>query len=144
MAEIFLRRTLSGFEAHDDAARERMRKWPVGTVVKANARVPRDLRSLKRYWALVGLVQENSDMFPSRDALHAFLKIRAGHCTSIVIKGTGEVVLVPNSIDFDTLGEDEFMEVWRRVCDVVCSEILPGITQDEINLEVQRLVGIAR
>lgn len=144
MAEIFLKRTLSGFEAADDAAKEAMRKWAPGTQVKANCRVPRALRSLRRYWALVGMVQENTDMFPSRDALHAFLKIRAGHCTPIVIKASGEIVLVPNSIDFDTLGEDEFMDVWRRVCDVVVSEILPGITQADLELEVQRLIGLAR
>jgi hypothetical protein len=95
VAEIFLKRTLSGFEAADDAAKEAMRKWAPGTQVKANCRVPRALRSLRRYWALVGMVQENTDMFPSRDALHAFLKIRAGHCTPIVIKASGEIVLVP-------------------------------------------------
>lgn len=144
MPEIFLKRTISGFEAHDDAARDVMRKWAPGTVVKANARIPRDLRSLNRYWALVGLVYENTDMFPSREALHCFLKLRAGHCTPVVIKASGEVVLIPDSIDFDTLGEDEFQGVWQRVCDVVAQDIIPGVSAEQWALEVQRIIGIAR
>jgi hypothetical protein len=144
VSDIFLRRTLSGFEANDDAAKERMRRWPPGTVVKADVRVPRDNRSLRRYWALVGMVFDNSTRFPSREALHLYLKIRAGHATPIVVESTGEVLLLPDSIDYDTLDEDQFRDVWQRVCDVVAEDILPGITSEEWALEVQKLVGIAR
>lgn len=141
MAEIALTRTLSGLAPADDHAREVLRRWQVGEQLKADVRKPRAHRSLRRYWALVNLVYQNSEQFKSREAVHAYLKIRAGHCTPIVSKSTGEVFLVPDSISYDRLDETEFREVWERVVQVVADEIL-GTGVPEIEAEIARLCGI--
>lgn len=144
VTEVYLKRTLAGLEANDDEARSTLRRWKPGTVVKANVRVPRDHRSLRRYWALVGLVFDNTDTFPSKEALHFYLKIRAGHATPAVVPGTGEIILLPGSIDYDSLDESEFQVIWQRVCDVVAEDILPGVSAEQLSLEVQKLIGLAR
>ena len=143
MTDIYLVRTLSGFSPGDDHAVETMKRWPIGTRVKADCRIPRAARTHKRYWALVKLIYENTEQFRSADMVHQFLKIRAGHCTPIVSKRTGEVFLVPDSISYDTLDETEFQQVWRRIVDVVCEEILPGVDQDSLEYEIQKLCGMA-
>lgn len=140
--DITLTRTLSGLAPGDDAAKDYLRKWPAGEARRANVRRPRALKSLRRYWALVNLVFMNSEQFKSTDAVHAFLKIKAGHCTPIVAKSSGEVFLIPDSISFDTLDEQAFNEVWRRVVQVVSEDIL-GTGVPEIEAEIQRVVGFS-
>lgn len=141
--DIELTRTLSGAAAADDAAKDYLRRWPIGETRRANVRRPRARKSLARYWVLVNLVFENSEQFRSKEQVHEFLKRRAGHATQIVSKSTGEVFEVANSIDFDTLDEDAFRDVWNRVIHVVSEEIL-GTGIPEIEAEIQRLAGFAR
>ena len=143
MARLFLRRTLAGWSNADDASQEAARRFKVGETYKAEIVRPRSLKTLGRYWVLVQMIMDNTDMFPSKEVLHQYLKIRAGHATPIVAKSTGEIHLIANSIDFDTLDEGAWQEVWGRICDVVMADIIPGLTRDEIELEVQRLVGAA-
>jgi len=141
VAEIALTRTLSGLAPADDHAREVLRRWQLGETVKADVRKPRAHRSLRRYWALVNLVYQNSEQFKSPEQVHQYLKIRAGHCTPIVSKATGEVFLVPDSISYDRLDEIEFRAVWERVVQVVADEIL-GTGVPEIEAEIARLCGL--
>ena len=143
MTRLFLKRTLNGWTEADDTSKAGARKFEVGKTYRAEIVRPRSLKSLHRYWALVQLILDNTDQFKSKEQLHDYLKIRAGHCTPIVAKSTGETFLVANSIDFDTLDESAFAEVWSRIINVVCEDILPGISQDELVLEVQKLCGLA-
>jgi hypothetical protein len=136
-------RTLNGAAPADDAAKELFRKWPIGEKRKCDVRKPRDYRSLKRYMALCKLVYENNDQFKSPAQVHDYLKIRAGHCTHIVSAKTGEIFTVADSIDYDTLDEDQFQEVWQRVVKVVAEEIIPGIDIPSMELEVLKCCGLA-
>jgi hypothetical protein len=145
VAELTLIRTLGGFQPAD-ISKEAMKKFEIGLTYKAKITRPRSLKALARYWVLVQMILDNTDQFKSKEQLHSYLKIRAGHCTPIVAKSTGEVFLIADSIDFDTLdeGECEWLEIWKRIVDVVCADILPGIGAVELELEIQKLLGIAR
>jgi hypothetical protein len=144
MARFLLRRTLSGWIEADDASRAAARKFNVGDTYKADIVKPRSLKALNRYWALVDIILDNTDMFKAKEQVSDYLKLASGHCSPFMQRSTGEVYLLPNSINFDSLGEDEFQEVWSRIIDVVCKDILPGVTEDEINVEIQKLCGLAR
>jgi hypothetical protein len=141
VAELLLVRTFGGFQASD---KEALKKFELGKQYKAKITRPRSLKALARYWVLVQMILDNTDQFRSKEQLHSYLKIRAGHCTPIVAKSTGEVFLIADSIDFDTLDESEWHEVWKRIVDVVCADILPGIGALELEFEIQKLLGIAR
>ena len=144
MARVFLKKTLSGFAvAEDTESQGNARKFKVGVTYKAEIVRPRSLKTLGRYWVLIDMILENTEMFPSKEALHAYLKIRAGHVITIVAKSSGEITYLADSIDFDTLDETEFQKVWSRVCDIVAEDILPGVTVAEIELEISKLIGIA-
>ena len=143
MAKLLLKRTLAGWSPADSDAVEEQKRFKIGETYRAEIVKPRSLKTLGRYWVLVQMILDNSTQFKSKESLHNYLKIRAGHCTPIVAKSTGEVFLIPDSIDFDTLDEATWQPVWSKVCDVVANDILPGITVDEINYEVQKLCGMA-
>ena len=143
MAQLHLKRTLSGFAAADEMSVETAKKFKVGEVYRAEVVKPRSRKTLARYWVLCQMILDNTELFRSKEQVSDYLKIRTGHSTSIVSKSTGEIFHVANSIDFDSMDEAEFADLWHRVCDVVIEDILPGITQHEIEYEIQKLVGIA-
>lgn len=142
--KINMVRTLSGWEPHDDEAVRVSRRWQVGEVCRADFTKPREHKSIKRYWALVKLVYSNSEQFKSMDQVHQYLKIRCGHATQIVSKSTGEIFEVADSIDYDTIDDEaQFQEIWRRVVDVVCKDILPNVTENMIEYEILKCCGLA-
>ncbi len=143
MARLHLTRTLTGFAAADEPTAEAMRKYKVGDTYRAEVVKPRNIAMHRRYWALVTLCYQNSEQFSSTEQLHEYLKIRAGHCSQIVSKTTGEIFLVPKSIAFSEMDEVEFLEFWKRITDVICSEIIPGLDNEALELEIQRCAGMA-
>lgn len=143
MAKLHLKRTLGGFQPADDLSAETAKRFKVGETFKAEVVKPRSRKTLGRYWVLCQMILDNTETFRSKEQVSDYLKIRTGHSTSIVAKSTGEIFHVANSIDFDSLDETQFQDFWQRVCDVVVEDILPGITQSEIEYEIQKLVGIA-
>jgi len=143
MADLLLKRTLSGFAAGDDQSAEAMKRYQIGQTYKATVRKPRIGVDHRRYWKLLSVVSENSEQFESVELLHEYVKLRTGHCSPIANKLTGEIFLVPRSISFTAMDQVQFEEFWQRVVRLVCTEIIPGLDEDELQLEVGRLVGIA-
>ena len=143
MTAIFCRRTTSGLSPDDDAARDVLRKVKVGDVVRVEVRRPRNLSAHRRFFALVNLVYTNSEKFPSPDVARRVLTCRAGHALPYIIESTGEVLLIPESISFANMDQDEFDAFWQRVVKVVCEEILPGVTEADIEAEILSCVGAA-
>lgn len=136
-------RTLRGWEPFDDEAIRASRRWKPGEIAMLDLVKPRIYKNLKRYRALAKLIYENSEKFESDDQVLQYLKIRAGHSTMILVESTGEMISVANSIDYDTLDEVEFQEVWRRIIDIVCLEVIPGISETEIEIELLKCMGLA-
>jgi hypothetical protein len=143
MARLLLRRTLSGFVPDDEASAELARKFAVNETYKAEVTKPRNLKMHRRYWALVTMVFHNCDQFKSVEQCHQYLKLRAGHSTTVVSKTTGEVYLVPDSIAFDKLDDTGFQEFWNKIVGVICEEIIPGLSADDLQLELEKLCGLA-
>lgn len=140
---LWLTKTPNGLRPSDEASEETYRRFKLGQIYRADVVKPREHRSLRRYWGLVKIVYQNSDQFRSEDQVHQFLKIRAGHCTEIVSKATGEIFLVADSINYDTLDEAEFEDVWMRIVKAVCEDILPGIDEQELEYEILKIIGAA-
>ena len=141
--QLHLKKTLAGFSLADEMSVENAKRFKVGEVYRAEVVKPRSRKTLGRWWVLCQMILDNTELFRSKEQASDYLKIRAGHSTSIVSKSTGEIFHVANSIDFDSLDEAQFQDLWQRVCDVVVQDILPGITQNEIEYEIQKIVGIA-
>jgi hypothetical protein len=140
---MLLRKTLGGFAPADDMSVETAKRFKVGETFRGEIVKPRSRKTLGRYWVLCQMILDNTELFRSKEQVSDYLKIRTGHSTTIVAKSTGEMFHLANSIDFDHLDEAEFADLWQRVCDVVVEDILPGITQSEIEYEMQKIVGIA-
>ena len=143
MADLFLKRTLGGFAAADDASLDAIRSYRLNDIYRATVVRPRNLKNHRRYWALVNMCFQNCEGYKSPDQLHQHLKILAGHCMPVVSKATGETWLIPNSISFGSMDEAEFQAFWGRCIKAVCEHILPGIEIDAVQYEIEKILGVA-
>ena len=91
-------------------------------------------------WALAAKLAEACGFFDAEDAMD-FLKIKARHVRYVTDPRTGEIHLVPKSINFASCTQAEFSRLINRMVWLVCSEILPGITEEELRAEVEAMVA---
>lgn len=146
MTDLYLRRTIRGFEPEDEAAHEALRRIPQGAVVAAEVRRPRNVKFHRMFFGLLQVVWQTCGDWQTVEQLLVELKFRVGHVDRqrVVDKSTGEVlaeIVLPRSIAFANLGEDEFHEFYERCVRVICEEMVPGLDDSVLREEVLRRVA---
>lgn len=96
---------------------------------------PRSLKQLKLWWGLMRLLVDHGQ-FPSLEAASDATKIGAGHCQTLVFPDTGEVLMLPLSISFAALAQDEFQHIFGSALDVICSRWIVGVGKAALEQEV--------
>jgi hypothetical protein len=150
VADLFLRRTLTGFAPADADAAEIARSFKVGQVYRAKVTKPRSYQHHKLIMALLSLTYENlpetipasnggvlvtADLWPTFDKFRKSIALEAGH-TETVITRDGEVHEGPGSLSYDALDEVEFTRVSAAMM-TICAQIL-DIAAPELAGEVSR------
>lgn len=139
MAEMYLRRTLTGFAPDDATAQKSCKRIPLGTTVKCEITRPRSVQQLRYYWALCALVSMNHAELQTREQVDQALRILTGHVDLVRI---GEqTVQLPRRIAFAKLSQDEWMAYLHRVKDAVMQHLLPGVELPEFEQEIARMVA---
>lgn len=85
---------------------EQIMQLPMGQRIKITAHTGRSPKKLRWYWSFLFRVVRATDCAPSKEALHECVKLETGHTTPIKVKGY--TVLVPASIAFGSMSEEEF------------------------------------
>lgn len=142
MAVLFLTRTLSGFAAGDDAAKEVMRRIKVGSLVKCEIVSPRNLALHRKFFALLTVVWQAAGDWPTVEDLLIELKIKLGITEEVVIRESGEVVKVLGSISFGRMKQAEFDAFYERALQALCV-IAGGIDSDMLRQEVLQQLAAA-
>jgi hypothetical protein len=149
VAELFLRRTLSGFAPADEQAEAAVRGFKVGGTYRAKVVKPRSYQHHKLIMALLTLTYRNlpekieingnmvatADLWKSFDSFRRSIAIEAGH-VEIVITRDGQAHNVPGSLSYDALDEIEFTRVSAAMMSV-CAQIL-DMSEPELAGEVSR------
>ncbi len=114
-----------------------------GTGVTVEVKRARNINHHRLYWALVGKVHENLDhnRYPSTDFLSDAIKVSVGHCTPFEM-ADGSIALIPKSISFAEMDQDQFAKFFDSVCRVVCERIIPGMDAGALKNEISQMVGI--
>lgn len=124
--EINLTRSLRGLEGADDEAREALKAWPVGQVLRADVVIPRDNARLRYFWGLVKVILDNTDTFEDKDACAESIKLAIGHVKKVAVfrGGEWEITLTPKSIKLHKMEEPEFRDFIKRAetyaCTILC------------------------
>ncbi len=117
----------------DKNAEEWLQAVPEGKEVLIDWRKPRHPENHRHYFAILRLAVEHIDGYDDTDALLDCLKIACNHVRP-VMKADGEMIFLPKSINFASLGEEEFKRFKNRSLYVLskllgfdATELLPEI-----------------
>lgn len=143
MSRFLAQKTLGSLRPADEAGEEALRKIGQGELVMVEVKKSRNISFHRLYWALITLVQHNmdGDRYPTVEDFHAAVKIAAGLRTRIELPN-GEVGFIPGSIAFNKMDQTEFSAFFDRVCDLISKHFLPGVTNDELRVEVESMTGL--
>lgn len=79
---------------------------------------PRNLMFHKKFFALLGLVFENQELYANRESFRKEIIMRAGFFEKHVHL-TGKVSYVAKSMAFDSMDEGQFTELYDKTCAVI-------------------------
>ena len=141
MTSIHLVRTPGGFKAADDAAIEALRRVAQGEVMRVELRKVRNPQFHRKFFALLQLVRDSTDAWPTTESLLAALKLEMGHADRYQARD-GHTIMVPRSISFGSMDEIEFAEFYERAL-VTLAEMAGGIESDALRDAVLDEIGRA-
>lgn len=119
----------------DFAADEFMAAIPDGKEVTVIVRRPRSAIHHRWFFALLRKVCENTGLWASEEELLSALKLATGHCDRQMTLD-GSVYLVPKSIAFSSLSEDEFNIFKERCLHLLATKVLgcdPATLLEEVD-----------
>ena len=143
MAKFLAIKKLSALYPVDASGEAIMRSIKQGEIVEISLRRPRNVQHHRLFWALMTLVWENIENteYPTVEDLVTRVKIETGHRHRIEFEG-GLVAFVPKSIAFHNMSQDEFSAFFERVCDWIAVNVLPGVTKEDLQQEIETMTGI--
>jgi hypothetical protein len=83
------------------------------------------------YWSVLGQVVAATDRWRTPEELHMALKVACGH-VDIIRLVDGRRVMVPSSIGFDRLTQDEAQAYYDAAFRVIADEIMGGMPVEDL------------
>ncbi len=101
--------------------------------------MPRNTDRLRFYFACINLIRENIDNPPSKNALHDAIKVRLGYTQTV--KGVGGPIILPASVAFDAMPEDEFKSYLHDFKRLLSETIIPGVNKEAFEKAALEMIG---
>ena len=148
MSKFLACKNLGSLRPIDDVGEAALRSMGQGEVVEIEVRQRRNLQHHHLFWALMSLVWAQIDdkaKYPTVEDLVTEVKLITGHYTrrDIVFEGRRYPVLTPSSISFAAMDQAAFAEFFERVSDWVATDILPGVTREDLQRELESMIGLS-
>jgi len=136
MAEIFQKRTLSGWIPADEPSQAEWRKQKLGEVYRGKFAKPRNYKHHCQFMALLELTFNNQEQYDNERMFRRAVALEAGFVDTIITLD-GEVHLIPKSYSYDELpDEDDFTKEFGAAM-TVCARIL-RMAAPELEHEVSK------
>jgi hypothetical protein len=111
-------------------------------VYRCDIKKPRKLKFHRKFFALIDYVFNNQDKYANKEDLRVELELKAGSYREHVTT-KGKILYIPNSIAFDKMDDVEFGQLYNRVIDVVLKHFIRGDTKENIDEQVNNILGYA-
>ena len=141
MSEIAMRREGNRLAPVDPISEEELQRVPLNRDLLVTVKTPRNTRQFRLAWALAAKVAEACDFLHDSEDAMDWLKIKARHVKVIQNPKTNQVVIIPKSIAFASLGQDAFKRVFDRMVYVTVTEVIPGLDEGKLRAEISAMVG---
>jgi hypothetical protein len=126
MKALHMRRLGHALVPADPQSARLVQRLPEEGIVEARVQRRRSHAALALYWAVLERVVEATGRWRTPEELHNALKIATGRIDKVRLLD-GRLVLVPGSIAFDAMSQDEAERYYEAAYRIVCDEIMGGI-----------------
>ena len=109
-------------------------KMPRGEIFEIEYTKKRNVKFHRKYFALINMAFQNQDEYELMDDMREQINISAGFKREVVNMVTGEIQVRAKSINFSTMDELEFSELYERTKDVICKWL--GVSNEQIDEEI--------
>lgn len=111
-------------------------KIPNDEVFEIEYKKKRNINFHRKYFALLNLFFDNTEYFVSLDHVRAVVLIHTGHTEEIVNPKTGEINLIPKSIQFSKMDEIEFSKLYEDTKNFILDYL--DIENEDLETEIER------
>lgn len=101
-----------------------------GTWIRMEWARPRNGRFHRKFFALLQLVADNSEVYDTAEKALVAVKLVTGHFDLMVHPETGEILQIPRSISYDSMEQGEFDTFYSAAIDAVLRHILPTMDRE--------------
>ena len=133
-SRIFVKKNGGLFPGDVDASTA-FAKMKDGAGYLVNLHRPRNISHHRKLFALLSLVQDHSDKWPTVETLLDDLKISTGLFETRINAVTGIPYVVAKSISFASMAQDEFEQWFDRAVDLICKQVL-DMSRDDLLAEI--------
>lgn len=119
---------------------EALEAFDAKRTVRVRITQPRNVGQHRLYWAALKLSWENMDDPPPLDKLHEAVKVRLGYASTMTFKD-GSSVIIPQSIAFDQMPQDQFKEFFAAFVHFVQTVLIPGIDKADFEREAEAMLS---
>lgn len=141
--KVYLKKQLNGaLTPADDFAIEMLKQIKHDEVVSADITKPRNLKFLRKYFALLGVAYDNQEQYANFDDFRSEVIIQSGFYTTLKhLDGT--MSKQAKSISFARMDELEFSQLYQRTLDALISKFLPGTDPNELARQADEILGFS-
>lgn len=107
--------------------RRKLETMPPGAYMRFEWSTPRNGAHHRKFFALLQLITENSEVYDTADKALVGVKLATGLFEPAVHPLTGEIIQVPKSISFEAMGQEDFEAFYSNAIDAVLQHILPQL-----------------
>lgn len=130
--KLFCRNTISGLVPLYPHDFDEKRKLRMGQDYEVEVKNPRNIGFHRKFFALVNVGYENTQMEMPFESYRKYLIMKAGYFkTYTTPRG---VFYDAESISFSSMSQDRFEELYSRVMDVIIQDV--GSTSEEIESQI--------
>ena len=123
-------------DAYDDEVKGNLKR---GVIYKGIFTQPRNYEFHKKYFAMLGVVFPNQEIFGTLDLMRDWLQCHAGFCD--ITEVNGEIHKKAKSISFGSMDETEFQKIYDAVLHVIITVVIPGLNKESLELEVNKFLS---
>lgn len=136
---------LRGVTDDDHAAwikfRQRLARMKAGDHLRIETARPRNPGHHRKLFALLRLVADNSDTYDTIEKALTAIKLVCGYADPLIHPVTGEFSMIPRSISYEGMDQDEFDEFYNRAIDGVLQHILKDMDRRKFDQLIDIIIS---
>jgi len=140
MSELWLIRKMDMLVPANEQSLEALRKMKQGQWYRADIKMPRNVKFLRKYFALLGAVYPHQSMWPTFKKFRDKFEEALGH-GEYHVNGKGERYFENESISFAKMEEDEFEQLYERAVELILTQILPGVGRADLDRQIEEIMA---